>query len=183
MSIVQCESEKDEKWTHFLSKKNPSNLSYFDSFVSDKTPVLEPSQFPLVEMGCTTSALIYWFILVNTADLTSGWMERFSAQLLVMIAAVNGALLCVHWKLFATHARKKSTTVTVLTIYIHGLWFLTESVVHVCRRMCFPRVMKFILSLVYSIGTDTTTYITNPIYHQKALSGFKLWNLEKKMAR
>ncbi len=41
-------------------------------FVSDMTQALECSQFPLVEMDCTTSALICWYIVVKWANSTSG---------------------------------------------------------------------------------------------------------------
>ncbi len=52
---------------------------------SDMTAPLEISQFPLVEVACTTSVLICLWTMVNRVCSTSGWMGRFSAQLLEMV--------------------------------------------------------------------------------------------------
>ncbi len=50
---------------------------------ADMTRALEPSQCPLVEMGCTTSALTSIWMVVNMAVLPSRSMEGFCAQLVV----------------------------------------------------------------------------------------------------
>ncbi len=61
-----------------LLKKAPTNFlipSLIETkflFVSDMTQPLESSQFPLVEMGCTTSAPISLWLLVTMRGSTSG---------------------------------------------------------------------------------------------------------------
>ncbi len=56
---------------------------------ADMTQALGYSLFPLVEMGCTTSALICWCGRVNMAISTSEWMEWFCALLGEMQLAIQ----------------------------------------------------------------------------------------------
>ena len=64
------------------------NFQWFHVSIADMTPLLESSQFPLVEMVCTTSALICWCMMVNWAGSTSEWMEWFCAQLVETTATM-----------------------------------------------------------------------------------------------